>query len=678
MESFDPIVIKVKMDAADARAELAALKRAMADFESQSKTTGDHVGDDFKREGKSADDFGRLVTTNMRDGKTAMESLRLKSTDLRSEVERLRTEFAKTGSVGAFVGLKSAEADFKRVNTYLQQMESSSEGLAPNMRQLTSAGTDSLNIFEEMSGTLGAMGPAIAIGVAALAPLIGGVAGGSVLSLLAGGGLAAGIITQFGSSQVQSAIQTFGDEVGDAWMSATEGFQSQTASAIATLGQYLAPTLTNLGQAFSHFAPVLDELANVAGGALQDLGDNLAADFGELGPIFTALERSIPVVVTGISEFFGDIADQAPAIGNDIETIAHGFETLANVTGHVIGGLAVTMAGLHAGYQVLTGDWVGFAQTLRDTMGDATPVTTFGDINQIEKQLGDTTDTLAGQYAKLAAEMKTTFDESMALDGSEVSMYEAENNLRDALKQNKGAWDITTRAGEEHRTALLQAIQATEEYYTNLGKVNGISPQLAAGYKNQIDSLLALAGKAGLSKDQVAALKSQFDSLIVVMDKANGKAVTIPVDVVYHVENRPSTGALAGRMPFAQSGVHYQSARDPEHYDRSGIYRGRPGGYYMGEASTGDEALIGRTSNPGRAMSALVAAASWHGMAVTPSPGGAFTGPLAAGGGGGAGGGVAMADVYLDKEKVGRAMISWSQQTYGRSGVTGFTPVSTR
>jgi hypothetical protein len=375
------------------------------------------------------------------------------------------------------------------------------------------------------------------------------------------------------------------------------------------------------------------------------------------------------VVIQGFTEFFNDIADHAPEIANDIVTIAHGFETLMNVAGHVVGGLSAVMAGLHADYQLLTGDFAGFGATVIEATGGPEAVTAFGVFRGAEQQVADTTDGVTAALERMLAAQQKVFDENMSLDSSELHMYESLTQLRDALKQNKGAWEITTAAGQQHRQALLQAIGATESYYVSLAKVNGVSPALAAAYKKQIDSLLGLASQAGLSATDVAKLKSQFDSLVNVMDKADGVPVTIPVYVQYHVQNRPSVGVLSGSRFYADSGVHSFSAREPEHYDRSGVYAGRPGGYFMGEASTGDEALIGRASNPGRALAALATAAGWHHMAITPSRGGAFSGPQAGGSDGG-GGGTAMADVYLDADKVGYAMIRWNGRFAGRSGVT--------
>jgi len=670
MEAFDPIVIKVKGDAGDVLTVLAALKKAVRDFESTSKVTGDRVTDDFRREGKASDEFGRLVTANMRDGKTALESLRLKSNDLRGEIARLRDEFRRTGNQGTFANLQQAEGDFKKITGYVKSMEHDAAALTPNMRQFTRAGGDSLSIFEELGGTMSGFGPAIALGVAALAPLLGGLAGGTVLSVLAGGGLAAGISAQLGSDQVERAFGQFTQEAFTAWQNATSEFGPETAQALSTLGQYLAPVLTNLGQAFSHVAPYLDQIANAVGGALQDFSINLSDDFDKMGPVFLALEQALPVVIQGIGDFFDEIAAHAPEVADDIVTIAHGFQTLADVGGKAIGLLSAEMAGIHADYQLLTGDFSGLAATILNATGGPTPVTRFGAINQVEKQLSDTTGDLADGYAHLADEMHRAFTEAMSLDQSEIAMHASLLDLKDALKQNKDAWNINTRAGEADRQALLQAIQSTEEYYTNLGKVNGITPQLAAAYQKQIDKLLALAAQAGLSKDQVAKLKTQFDNLITVMGKANGKTITIPVQVQYHVPALPSTAQIiARRGHHAQSGVYSPTAREPEHFDRSGVYAGRPGGYYMGEASTGDEALIGRASNPERALAALATAAGWHDMAITPSRGGAFSGTQA-GYGGGPGGGMVMADVHLDADKVGYAMIKWSGRFASRSGVT--------
>lgn len=671
MEAFDPIVVKIKGDTADLIAALAAAKKAEDEFRASSKRTGDQVGADFRRTGKEADDFGRLVQGSMRDGRSALESLRLKSTDLRAEIGRLRAEFARTGNKSTFGDLQTAEADFKKITGYIKSMEGDAKALTPNVRQFSRAGSDSLSIFEELGGTLTGFGPAIALGVAALAPLLGGLAGGTVLSVLAGGGLAAGIITQFQSSEVQRALSGFEDRVSSAWHKATEGFGAQTASALTVFGQYLEPIAENLGEAFSHVAPWLTQIANAVGGSLQDFSINLGSDFEKMGPIFGALQQSLPIVIQGIGDFFSEIADHAPEIADDIVTIAHGFQTLADWGGKAIGGLSAEMSGLHLLYQAMTGDFAGFDAHILDALGGTTPITTFGDINRIEKTLGDTTNTLAGDYAHLAAEMKNTFDQAMALDGSEVAMYQSMNDLRDALKQNKGAWDITTRAGEAHRLALLQAIQATEEYYVNLGKVNGVTPQLAAGYKTQIDALLALAKQAGLSKGDIALLKAQFDSLYTVMSKADGKTITIPVDVdiKYHYSSRPSTGPLSVGRPFANSGVYDPSAAP--HYDRSGVYPGRAGGYYMGEASTGKEALIGQYTDPGRAYGAIVTAASWHGLAVAPSRGGTTTGAdYGSFGGGGGGGGMVMADVHLDADKVGYALLRWNGRMSQRSNVT--------
>jgi hypothetical protein len=670
VEAFDPIVIKVKGDASDVLAMLAALKKAMREFEATSKVTGDRVSEDFKREGKSADEFGRLVQANMRDGKTALESLRLKSNDLRTEIGKLRAEFARTGNQSTFGDLRAAESDFKKISGYIKTMEGDAKKAAPEMRQFANAGNDSLSIFEELQGSMTSFGPLIALGVAALAPLLGGLAGGTVLSVLATGGLAAGIASQLSSNDVQSALSSFTGRLGDAWNKATEAFAPATAQALNTLEQFLEPTIIALGQALAHIAPYADSIAHALGAALQSsVGIDLAGDFQKLGPIFDALQNAIPVVIQGVVEFFNAVSDSAPAIANDIETIAHGFETLMNVGGHAIGLLSDEMAGIHVEYQLATRDFAGFAGSVIEAVGGPMPITSLQVYMGAEQGVAAATDDVTAALQNMLAEQQRVFDQNMALDGSELHMYESITALKDALRQNAGAWKITTTAGQQHRQALLQAIDATEKYYINLGKVNGVSPQLAAAYQQQIDKLLTLAGNAGLSADQIKTLHTQFDNLITVMEKNNGKPITIPVNVVYHVENRPSVGLLAGRMPFAQSGVYSPSARVPEHYDRSGVYAGRPGGYFMGEASTGEEALIGRASNPGRALAALATAAGWHDMAITPSRGGAFSGPQSAGGHGG-GGGMAMADVYLDADKVGYAMIKWSGRFEGRSGVT--------
>src|SRR5262249_12053298 len=157
-------------------------------------------------------------------------------------------------------------------------------------------------------------------------------------------------------------------------------------------------------------------------------------------------------------DFFDEIAAHAPEIADDIVTIAHGFQTLADVGGKAIGLLSAEMAGIHADYQLITGDLSGFAATVLNATGGATPVTRLGAINQIEKQLRDTTDGLADGYAHLADEMHRTFTEAMSLDRSEIAMHASLLDLKDALKQNKDAWDINTRAGEADRQALLQAI----------------------------------------------------------------------------------------------------------------------------------------------------------------------------------------------------------------------------
>jgi hypothetical protein len=121
---------------------------------------------------------------------------------------------------------------------------------------------------------------------------------------------------------------------------------------------------------------------------------------------------------------------------------------------------------------------------------------------------------------------------------------------------------------------------------------------------------------------------------------------------------------------FANSGV----AHDVPSFDLTGVYAGRPGGVYrFAEASTVEEALIGRNTDKGRAMSTLRQAAGWHdAVVVNNSSSSTYNHAATTVARGGDGGGTTMlyATIVMDSKPVARALVPAVQRAKSRSGVS--------
>jgi hypothetical protein len=698
VEAFDPIVIKVKGDASDVLVMLAALKKAVHDFEGTSKTTGDKVSDDFKREGKAADEFGRLVTANMREGKTAMESLRAKSVDLRGEVVKLREEFGKTGSKSVFGDLRQAESDLKKIDSYVRSMARVGSGsgggrggLGGFFRNLFSQAKATMGQAPEGGGVIaGLSGGDLAIGGGALLPgLLATVAATVNAGLISGvgmGGLALGIKAQMQNPVVAGSWQYFLQEGKDALTQGSSVLAGPLRDAFGSLGEvFRGMNLRGV------FAPLAAEI--------RPLEQGFALMVDRLLPgLHTAMANAAPFLHI-IAQMLPSIGDAVTAMFNDISKGAGGGKLALQA---IIVGLDGMIRGIGLFVRYGSDAFAWFVSTLTDVADDMAhfSMEAFGwipglggKLTALDKTTGKlrdqvnatarsgvaaggdlsgafdtTTVSITNEYSALAAlndQMDTMLGNNLSLAQAQLAL--ATDQATESFKRGKHAFDEHYAAGRANMTMLLGMVGDLKNVYDADVKINGITPQNTKAYQDGITTLLANAKAAGATSSQIDALRQKFLILNGTMTNMNGLTTNLYVNV----HSSGMAGFAGGKGFYAQSGVHHASARAPEHYDRSGVYAGRPGGYVMGESSTGDEALIGRMSNPGRAVAALVTAASWYQMAVTPSrAAGMFSGVVAPGGAGGGGGGMAMADVYLDTDKVGYAMVRWSGRFQGRSGVT--------
>src|SRR5215475_11336996 len=116
------MTVKVKGDVSDLLEKLAAGEISVEAFSKAMSKLGADVHKSMGGMSKDAQDFDRVITSSLRDGETAVQSLQIKAKSLVKDIEGMRKSFAKTGSSSILGDLKGAEKDLSLVRNTLTQM----------------------------------------------------------------------------------------------------------------------------------------------------------------------------------------------------------------------------------------------------------------------------------------------------------------------------------------------------------------------------------------------------------------------------------------------------------------------------------------------------------------------------------------------------------------------------
>lgn len=531
----------------------------------------------------------------------------------KKRIHELQAEMRKTGDIDVFQKLKNADKDLKALSRLEKDMgEAVERGLVGG----------AMNSLKEIGTFFQRLGPqavgALAIAIVAASPLLGAAISGA---LLAGGGFSAiglGIAAQFKAPEVQTAWGSLKDNLTQTMQDITAPMAGPITAAMNAIGNSLGKVAGPLEQVFAEIAPYINLIGKGLGGLIEHAGPGFVDFLRASEPILKMISDELPRMGEFIKIFFDEIANSGPGA-------LDGLRTFLEMTGGMIVGLGMVLEALSRTYKALE----TFVNGVKDVGGAIMEFWLGPGMDNSEKKMGKVgqaamaalgaTEQLAGMQRSAAAAAKAQADALDALnksieDNISQNLADSEATIRQkqsvqdltvSIAQNGNNWDINTEAGRKNTTALNDAISAADRKRIADVKNGQDAVTAAQDYNQEVQALLDIANKAGMSKQALDNLKGTYmigiDTLVDIQIIARGNTSAAS----YRAANEmyPSNAQWAGNFITAAAGL--LPARTPGTW------------VLAGEGSTGGEYLIPRRGiSSDRAAQLIGAAAADHGLSM--------------------------------------------------------------
>lgn len=435
--------------------------------------------------------------------------------------------------------------------------------------------------------------------IAATAPAIGSMIGGTLLTVLGGGALTLAIVSSVKDVKVKQAFGEFGEFLSEEFQSYGEAFDVPLIKAAGRFLDAFATMSPKIRGVFAEMSVAVGPLVEGLIGFMQKAGPGIADGLRGSLPVLKAIADELPDLGAAAGDFF-------KLIGAGSEGAADGMVALLRLiemTGYALGG------------------WILYMETIFAAIGDAGPV--------IQGLLGPLAGLAGGaghvivpiQDAGYAANDTASAFERMtkaALDATEqfnnsymaaINYEEAIDNLAESAKENGRSMDIGTEKGRANARALMAVFEAARATY-DANIASGMSAQEAGRkYQAQIEAAKAAARAAGFAADEVNRLAAAQRAL-------PSGTKTFTYKTIFLTEGRSPGGVGGGGTHYAyrQGGVY--PARDG--LETGAIFTGGRPIIKFAETGVGREAFIAQNAPASRSLAIANTAAGWHGGQVVP------------------------------------------------------------
>lgn len=638
--------------------EMDKAERKTEDFGDTADRTKKRVGTDFDGMGKSSSEFERILTKNLRDGETAIQSIGRRSSELRTELTKLRADFQKTGSSETFAGIKKAEADLHKLGSIAKTAGLDIE------RELTSAvggsgdaaGKTFLQGIQKVAPVFGnpvglAVGAALVAGISpvVVAGFSAAIAGGAGLGLIG----AAALIRK-GDPRLQSAFGILKTDAVATFQGATIGLEQPFINALGYADQLVKKEGPQLAATFDAVAPSVNLISHGLG---RIASDELPAITKLAEGFSTALhDPTLQGSVIAVDNQFGNLFR---TIGSHPQEIADGFHAISTV---IDGGVATinTITSAYAKADATLHQWhddlekfVGKAPKIpQGGASSAPPGLTLAQSHasteaKLDALMGanKATPAILGLGSAMSTLAKNTMQVALSMHSYELASIDSQIATNDfntgltqaskLLKENKGDLRAHTEAGEADRGALLGLVAQAKSMLPAGKNLSDLTASQTKAYNRQIDSVAGLI--TGNSKNDVAMRKliNSYKSTpknVTTNVKATGTTQaqkdiayvqraldalhnrTIHVSVQENISQATLQDIRTGQHQVNRWGGAYEHALDGvlSSAQIASPVMGRAR-YAYAEPATGGEAFVPRRGDAERSMSILNTAASWYG-----------------------------------------------------------------
>lgn len=625
----------------------------------QAKKTSDDVDKSTKKSKKDVDDFAKAVTGNMKDGKTAFQSLTLAVAETKTKITSLKSAFgASGGDKDIFGDLQKAKNDLKQLEGYLKDATgdfknsgnksgtgfigsffATVKNLIPNsIKSLTGDVTSGFkNVFSSVTTAMdglpwGGIIKSILVGAAVLAaPAILSILSAAVLTAFGSGIIALGIFNAVHDPKVFAAFSELKRTAGDVFGNAAKSFIGPTLNGLHVLRDDIANMAPGLRDMFTKLSGAAEPLIAGFGGFITGMLPGFESGMKAAAPLVLELAKLLPWLGQQIGDMFADFGKA----GSGARLALQGIIGTLGLVLHAVGWLAeygskafTVMEGAIATFVHTAADAVGafswipglggkFQQAHDHMEGFADGIdrsisaakASQGPLSQMGLTalgLAGANTTLAQTYAELVTANSKWVESMQKNDNSLLAMKEAQTNFNEQLKVGKKNWDENTKGGQGNVAALNQANQAITAYYDSLAATTPLTEAQTRAELKAEKSLYARAKANGATNAELATMRGTIAGLNSELKKLDGQKIHFTVsgsEKVTFTSNAPSSfwhGTAKGSVVDTAGVVHAAKGYV------SGILPPRSPGTLMlaGEPETGGEVFAPlRGISQSRAMS---------------------------------------------------------------------------
>jgi hypothetical protein len=564
---------------------------------------------------------------------------------LLAQVARIKAELAElgksSGSAALHMDTKSAIADLDKLG---KDVLPAVENAGVNAGKSFSKG-----LLGEIKGGVSSIGEAgftNPIVLAALAPAVveaGAAVGGLLLTGIGLAGIGAGIAGQINDPRVQQAGSILGKDVSTGFKKATAGFAQPLADELNDLDREWAKLEPGVAATFDKLAPLVHNLGDGAAGFVDKLVPGLEDAAVAAGPLVADFAQWLPQLGSEFSDLLKTMADNSGTLEDGLNLVLGTVSALVEVSsvGVDVGSKLFEVGKATTGTVAAVidlGDASGGAYGQLDKLGDSAEQTgtkvadsgpDYQALSKLLNQVSLDADDLAGQ---MTDKVVNAF---LDADGATLHYAETQTRLAETLKQNKHAFDIHTKAGQENREMIRSSISANLAVYDSMIKSGYSAQEAAKAYDQNTAALEKQLKKAGFTTKQIDdligkyrkvpdnvdtdiaahGLENAIDRLGFLLAKLNGlDGSTFGFFIHGYTEVDP----IASHHDYGATGGLWTGAGRIRHFDQGGtIMPSDPGTILVGEPVTNGEDLIPRSGiTKTRAQQLVGNAAAAHGLST--------------------------------------------------------------
>jgi len=569
---------------------MAEFQSYVAGMKTSSKATGDLV-DDLEKAAKAGDETAMATEVFGKTAKSAaqhVEKLDREINSVEKELRQLAVAYAEAGTAAERADLDGAIARSNRELTKLKKNKMVLKDLLPDKAEVGKALDDLVpddkfkkkftsGIFEGFSDGLASLkGPAIA----ALAPMLAGVASAAIIGGAAGAGILGGLLLVAKDPRVQAAGKSLGENL--------LGELKKDANV------FVEPVLKQIGKVEVAFHGMNDDIKHIFADSAKDLdplvNGMIDGTHGILKGVEDLVHKGKPVV----DQLGQSMAELGDATGHALSMIAGGSKPAARAlgdlsenVGYLITGSGGLVRALTEVYGVLSWPWDKANDALFkyytgvDKAAAKTHVASVisGVFADVQKTVAVTTLSAGEAAGKAGMQMQTyadSMDEASAkgrgLYDAQTDLAQAEADTTKAVKENGRTLDINSQKGRDNRKVLSDLAGKLQANYDAYVKVNGEGGAAQKVAQNNRDAFVRLASQFGITTKKAQDLATEM-GLLPANKKTNFYANT------HDAEAR--IAALKGHI----GGVHGKTVT--VHVSVTGTERLDALGHRIGGAATG-------------------------------------------------------------------------------------------